>query len=916
MKMPSSLPKPAVYLACIMLVTHPRITAQAPGIPEQDLDIHPIGPDMVLEWQSVVGRTYFLQVSGGLAPAGIGPALLTWAWADVIEEGHGGVISYEFGGDAPHGFARLHYTDEPRPPGVSLDEWDTDGDGRSNADEINGNPQSNPLLYSTSGTGISDGWAVAHGLNPNDPSIGGLPFQQSGLTNLQASQAGVQAHPNASLTNFDGDELENDQDADPDDRVIDWRPGAHPSFAVIELDVDDVEELLLDDFTEKGTILLSRIQNYAAVGRVVIDSEQAPHDFDHLDPTVEGAFGGHGPVLVGERVLGIRLVNGSNQESLWDPTDNTFTPWQRPTAYPGDLRDERDGLLIGRNWLNFPAGPGLRRSPNGTLLPGDEILDSNHARIEANGNVLSNKAYWRRGPLIGPPSPFEHELQAPVVLPESWWTGSATLEQSESVGMQKWNIVAGWGGVMVSKNNGAFVKANGSLSGAFTYGATRQGWVADQAFSQIWANGEWHDLKDCHGDPLVIEAALMGILDTGLAVSRIRRDNGPFKLALLIPVELAAKPGKVHLGFDPPNRSENDPRDVYWTSVVQGKNNSILLLHIAKPETMKWVIDPGDEDRVDISPKTFTNETTELQLSGKGDDPAAIETTIRLVPLGQAGPAVLTLKVLVLPQRDKQLAIYRLEDPNALPTQFAQQPVTELPTDAEILEACNDSFAQAGEQFTLHPSSGSYQFPYDTRGLNLEDGYSSALDVRASDGELTSEEEQALMYSYHPLDGEVRESAADGIFPVTGGDIDIYRIILIKKSGIPYGPEYPGQMVRGLVGTILFTHHLQQKEQISMAAAHEIGHVLKLSVAGPNGNGDDAGGHDEPPYSAPVAQDRPNGSPAVHPGNSPFTYKPAPNRALMQAGTPEADGLPWLYGRWMRWEDWEEANNRAGGIGP
>jgi hypothetical protein len=161
MKMPDSRPKAAVYLACIMLVAHSRITAQAPGVPEQALDIHPIGPDMVLEWQSVVGRTYFLQLSGGLAPTGTGPALQTWAWANVIEEGDGDPISYEFGGDAPHGFARLNYTDEPRPPGVSLDDWDTDGDGISNIDEINppgGFAQTNPLNPDTDGDGLGDGW--------------------------------------------------------------------------------------------------------------------------------------------------------------------------------------------------------------------------------------------------------------------------------------------------------------------------------------------------------------------------------------------------------------------------------------------------------------------------------------------------------------------------------------------------------------------------------------------------------------------------------------------------------------------------------------------------------------------------------------------------------------------------------------
>jgi hypothetical protein len=74
---------------------------------------------------------------------------------------------------------------------------------------------------------------------------------------------------------------------------------------------------------------------------------------------------------------------------------------------------------------------------------------------------------------------------------------------------------------------------------------------------------------------------------------------------------------------------------------------------------------------------------------------------------------------------------------------------------------------------------------------------------------------------------------------------------------------------------------------------------------------DEDGKHDQPPYSAAVAQDQPNGIAPVHPGNSPFPHKLAPNRALMQSGTPEQGTLPWVYGRWMRSEDWKITNDIA-----
>ena len=331
------------------------------------------------------------------------------------------------------------------------------------------------------------------------------------------------------------------------------------------------------------------------------------------------------------------------------------------------------------------------------------------------------------------------------------------------------------------------------------------------------------------------------------------------------------------------------------------------------PESVEWRINPGDEAMVDILPKTFTKETTDLKLTGKGNA-AAVETTINLVRRGQINTVLLTLKVLVLPQREKHLAIYRLEDPGAPLTQFAQPPVVDLPTDDEIVAACNDCFEQAGVHFTLHSSSGSYQFPYDTRGLTLAAGYSSVFPLRDSDGKLTEDEKRALMESYTPVNGQERKPAADDIFPVKTGDIETFRMILIKESGIPYGAEYPGQMVRGFAGTGLFARNLQQKTQISLAVAHESGHLLGLSKAGADGEGDDGAGHDQPPYSAPVTQDQPNGVAPVYPGSAPFKYKPNPNHALMQAGTPESDGLPWVYGQWMRQEDWQKANDKAGGI--
>lgn len=147
-------------------------------------------------------------------------------------------ISYEVDGTASKGFFRLKHTDQPVPPGETLETADFDNDGLSNIEEIAPPPPllaTDPLNPDTDSDGLPDGWETVHFLDPNDPADASQTFPGSALTNLEAFQAGVLAGPGATMENKDVDALDDDLDAAPRDAVIDWERPAADRFAVIPM---------------------------------------------------------------------------------------------------------------------------------------------------------------------------------------------------------------------------------------------------------------------------------------------------------------------------------------------------------------------------------------------------------------------------------------------------------------------------------------------------------------------------------------------------------------------------------------------------------------------------------------------------------------------------------------------------------
>lgn len=135
-----------------------------------------------LEWETICGRTYFVQYSDNLTE---------WHYFPLIESGQTLPISYGFASTSERLFLRLRYSDEPVSDPYAAD---FDGDGLSNWDEVN-IYMTDPLDGDSDGDGMSDGWEIANGLDPNDAGDAVADSDGDGLGN--AAEVAHNTNPNA-----------------------------------------------------------------------------------------------------------------------------------------------------------------------------------------------------------------------------------------------------------------------------------------------------------------------------------------------------------------------------------------------------------------------------------------------------------------------------------------------------------------------------------------------------------------------------------------------------------------------------------------------------------------------------------------------------------------------------------------------
>jgi hypothetical protein len=317
--------------------------------------------------------------------------------------------------------------------------------------------------------------------------------------------------------------------------------------------------------------------------------------------------------------------------------------------------------------------------------------------------------------------------------------------------------------------------------------------------------------------------------------------------------------------------------------VVKGETNDHINLVI--PESFKDMVEFKFEGsggtHAGITLGQYSAGKIDLSIEGKGSG-AGIEPVAAKLVLKDTDQEIARLNIIVLPLRNEiAVRVYVIEDPTSTGTKFSTAPMITPPSNQLILDTLNDSFRQAGVRFKIDAGSTSTSNPTNIEYDDNDDG-------------LMSQSEQETHVAPSNIDPNF-----DGI-----------RVYFVKNSGFPY-PQAPQHMVRGFANPPgqpphNFNFVANSNGYTHLVVAHEIAHNLGLSLA------NEEGGHDQPPYPKEVIGDNPNGVAPVFPG---VPHKSKPNDALLQAGTPEGQGvsfrLPWIHGRWIRHEDWEMANDTA-----
>lgn len=431
MKPVNGMKQSRIILMVLLGQTISQAQTQAPPTTTYDAQNHV----MTFDWQSTKARTFFPQVSTDLN---------LWNYVGALHFGtgaHTGILQ----SDAPKTFLRLRYTDLPVASETEAGTADYDLDGLTNITELQ-QSFTDPLKADSDNDSLPDGWEVAHGINPLDdgtidPANGpdgifpGSSSSASGgittfsiTTNATAFGSGVQAHPDATFEDKDGDGIPNEKDAGPLNRAMNWEANGYlPRFIFQPLPAFNSAThgsiLMCNDV---GHVLTSKSLyangTWFALGQLETDSPNYLPNKIRVEGREHDAYVKYQPIptsvsnggrVVGSATVYLEPIEEEVEPGQWEqyapaPTQMAFT-WDTATAIPKLLLHPAGTVIEGNGWEEF-----AQIAPDGSIVVQRRADTVNRAdtrsvlvRFTATGSSATTQPFPLVMPAVTGPQGFQ-----------------------------------------------------------------------------------------------------------------------------------------------------------------------------------------------------------------------------------------------------------------------------------------------------------------------------------------------------------------------------------------------------------------------------------------------------------------------------------------------------------------------------
>ncbi len=382
------------------------------------------------------------------------------------------------------------------------------------------------------------------------------------------------------------------------------------------------------------------------------------------------------------------------------------------------------------------------------------------------------------------------------------------------------------------------------------------------------------------------------------------------------PISFKAVDGLLMSGYDPLipndvgsgiNSTTGQPQYVkdtaayeWWTSVSRAGTlnvNDSIVVQFGKDEEptagdtiaagYTILVDKNNRTQVAVTASGGMHSETRLRIQGLAGASATTktETAIHVVEKEDARlnpddfKPIRTIKVMVLPEQHVQLGIWHVTAPTQPNTANLTALPGSTPNAAKILSRLNETYRQACIVFDLDPASGPIELPYD---FALKDGKLQT--------DVPTDAEYKAIFNSSQINPKLNLIIAKDIAKPT------------RKDTAGFCPV-PGTSRKVIVFAQKFANDvlfdLREYSKFDGACAHEIGHALNLATR------KDTSGGQHDPGAFPDSDMGADTMDLVY-ENARVGHQFYHRGALMhfQAST----------NRWIRHEDWQEANRVAGKI--